>query len=102
MDITLTPLGNRVLIKPEEAAKQTESGILLAEDWKPEQTGIVVAIGPTFCPRCQKTHPPDFAVGDQVIFSWQVGQEVFVNDGERFLMMGVGDVMARIEEGQPA
>lgn len=43
--MTLKPLGNRVLIKPAETPKQTASGLHLAEHWKPEQLGTVVAVG---------------------------------------------------------
>lgn len=104
MDPSLIPLGNRVLIQPETAPTMTESGLHLSEHWKPEQIGIVLAIGPTMCPECRQRMPLDFAVGDRVIFSWQVGQEIFINDGERFLMLSVQDVLAVCDpvcEGYP-
>ncbi len=44
--MNLKPLGDRVLIKPEIPPNVTESGLILAEDRKPEQTGTVVAVGP--------------------------------------------------------
>lgn len=46
--MNLRPLGDRVLIKPEVAPDQTESGLWLSEHRKPEQTGTVVAVG--LCP----------------------------------------------------
>lgn len=49
--MNLKPLGDRVLIKPEIPATVTESGIVLAEHRKPEQTGTVVAVGPCTHPR---------------------------------------------------
>jgi co-chaperonin GroES (HSP10) len=48
---TLTPLGDRVLIRPDQAPQQTESGLHLVEHWKPEQTGTVVAVGFAAHPR---------------------------------------------------
>ena len=45
--LKLKPLGDRILIKPEAAPEQTESGLWLREDRKPELTGTVVAVG--FC-----------------------------------------------------
>lgn len=42
----LRPLADRVLIKPEIPATVTASGLVLAEQRKPEQTGTVVAVGP--------------------------------------------------------
>lgn len=48
----LRPLGDRILIRPELPATETESGLILAEHRKPEQTGTVVAVGP--CPHPRK------------------------------------------------
>lgn len=48
--MNLKPLGDRVLIKPEQPPTETESGLVLAEHRKPEQTGTVIAVGPM-------THP---------------------------------------------
>lgn len=44
--MNLRPLQDRVLIKPEIPPEVTPSGIILAEQRKPEQTGTVVAVGP--------------------------------------------------------
>lgn len=53
--MNLKPLGDRVLIKPELPPTVTESGIHLAEERKPEQTGTVVAVGPCTHPRKAET-----------------------------------------------
>lgn len=45
--MNLRPIGDRILIKPEEQPNVTESGLILQEDRKPEQAGTVVAVG--FC-----------------------------------------------------
>lgn len=124
----MTPLSDRILIKPELAPTQTASGLHLAEHWKPEQTGTIVAIGRPKHPRKDEAfklakrldklltplaqsaaqllraltgREPDVHVGDYVLFSWQAGQEVWVNDGEhRYLLMREDDILAVI--GDPA
>lgn len=60
MENTYIPRGDIVLIKVDETKRQTDSGILIKEDWKTlPPTGVVVAIGP---------HVRDLAVGDSVVF----------------------------------
>lgn len=81
------PTGDRVLIRPEPKAADTASGLVLVRDWEPETTGTVVAIGPRV--------KEDLAPGDYVIFSWQDGQEIRV-DEERFFLMREGDIGAVI------
>lgn len=41
----LQPLGDRILIRPEENPTQTESGLHLVEEAQPETSGVVVAVG---------------------------------------------------------
>lgn len=88
MNYATRPLGNRVLIRPEPQATETASGLALVQQWQPEMTGTVVAVGPTV--------KEPMAPEDYVIFSWQAGQEVFL-DRERFLLLREEDVMAVIE-----
>lgn len=122
--VKLKPLGDRVLIKPEIPATTTESGLVLAEQRKPEQTGTVIAVGPCPHPRRDeamsaadilfKDHPqyeyfsdllrdlvrkePSVAVGDYVVFSWTSGQEIWVEDGEeRYLLMRESDILCVVE-----
>lgn len=97
----LKPLGDRVLIRPEEQPKQTDSGLHLVEHWKPEVTGTVAAVPeciPVPCPTCEQDvlRPCEVQPGDYVVFSWSDGQEVFV-DGERFLLMRESDIKAVVE-----
>lgn len=44
-DVVLTPLADRVLIRPAPKPTETASGLALVQDWTPDQTGTVVAIG---------------------------------------------------------
>lgn len=49
--MNLKPLGNRILIKPHKAPEQTESGLYVCEHKKPEQSGVVIAVGTPTHPR---------------------------------------------------
>jgi chaperonin GroES len=125
--VNLRPLGDRVLIKPEIPADTTESGLVLMEHRKPEQTGTVVAVGPCAHPRKAEAEAmavelehsigemelqdtaanlirdlvrrePQVKPGDYVVFSWTAGQEVLVEDGEeRYLLMRESDILCVVE-----
>ena len=43
--MTLRPLGDRVLIRPDAAPTQTQSGLHLVEHWPDEVSGTVIAVG---------------------------------------------------------
>lgn len=111
-----------MLIKPEAAPTQTESGLHLSEHWKPEQMGTVLAVGEAVHPKRDEAmevaatlRRHDFAEvadlldaltvraplvqpGDFVIFSWQAGQEVFDHDADtRFLILKDDDLIAVVE-----
>jgi chaperonin GroES len=97
----LKPLTDRVLIKPDAVPEQTESGLHLIQDWKPENMGEVVGVAErteSFCPECggKVFTAPSVKVGDVVLFSWTSGQEIRVN-GERFLLMREADLLAVLE-----
>lgn len=122
--MNLRPLADRVLIRPEIPATVTASGLVLAEQRKPEQTGTVVAVGPCAHPMRAEAeeladilfneHPqyeavstmlralvatePQVKVGDYVVFSWTSGQEIWVEDGEeRYLLMRESDILCVVE-----
>jgi co-chaperonin GroES (HSP10) len=89
-----TPLPGRVLIKPDPPPTTTASGLHIAEDRKPEMTGTVVAVGPPDNPR----HTNDVKPGDYVVFSWAVGQELWVNHAQtRLLILKESDILAVVE-----
>lgn len=49
--MTLRPLGDRVLIRPDVAPTQTQSGLHLVEHWPDEVSGTVIAVGTPKHPR---------------------------------------------------
>lgn len=49
--MNITPLSDRVLIKPDAPPTQTESGLHLVQHYTPDLTGTVVAVGYAKHPR---------------------------------------------------
>lgn len=89
----LRPLGNKVIVEPVDPPTKSASGIELVEHRKPRQVGRVLALGP----HATKT---DAKVGDTVLFSWQSGQEVCLDDAGTsvFIMLDV-DLLSVIGPG---
>ncbi len=92
--LSISPLGDRVVVLPLAKEEQTASGILIpdsANREKPEQ-GTVVAVGPgryddgTLVPMSTK-------VGDTVLFSKYGFDEVTV-DGKDYLILPESSVLA--------
>jgi chaperonin GroES len=92
------PLGDKILVKRDEAATKTDSGIFLPESAKdkPKQ-GKVVALGAGILNKESGEYLP-FSVkkGDTVIFSSYSGTEVKI-DGDAFLIMTEEEILGVIE-----
>lgn len=87
----LTPLRDRILVKPEEADTTTASGLVLVRDYTPENVGTVIAVPVSCahnCPDCGTTvlAPPSVAVGDTVLFGYDAGQEITMDEARYFLI----------------
>lgn len=88
-DIILTllkgwkPIGDRVIVVPEEQSQTTESGVVLAQTNRAEDTtqvGTVIAIGPGRLPDSGNDRQPmESAVGERVAFSKFAGDELKVD-----------------------
>jgi len=92
----ITPLGDRVVIRPAEAESQRPSGIYVAETAKEKpQKGTVVAVGPGKWEDGQ-VEPMNVGVGDTVLFAKYAGTEIRLND-EDVLIMSQKDVLAKIQ-----
>jgi chaperonin GroES len=97
----MTPLMDRILIRPDVAPDVTESGLHLVRDWTPEQTGTVIALPRAVrahCPDCGCVVPtaPSVKVGDYVAFGYDAGQEITIND-DRFLLIRDRDLIAVLD-----
>ncbi len=92
------PLGDKILVKRDEAATKTESGIFLPESSKekPKQ-GKIVALGDGHRSKDNgKVTPFTVKKGDSVIFSSYAGTEIKI-DGESLLIMTEEDILGVIE-----
>lgn len=92
------PLGDKILVKRDDAATKTDSGIFLPESAKdkPKQ-GKVVAVGAGILNKENGQYMP-FSVkkGDTVIFSSYSGTEVKI-DGDAFLIMTEEEILGIVE-----
>jgi chaperonin GroES len=94
---TITPIGQRVLVKRLEAEELSAGGIVLPDTAKEKpQEAEVVAVGPGRFSEDGDRIPVDLKVGDLVIFSKYGGTELRY-DGQDFLVLSARDILAVIE-----
>ncbi|MDR3308053.1 MAG: co-chaperone GroES [Coriobacteriales bacterium] len=92
--MNLKPLGDRVIIKQDEAETATASGILIASTAQEKpQRGTVIAVGEGKLDNNGNLVKPQVAAGDSVIYSKYGGTEVTV-DNEDYLILRADDVYA--------
>jgi len=93
----LTPLFDRVVIKPEIQTSTTKSGIVLpSTSQERPQVGHVVAIGSGFDIDANNVGM-QVRVGDKVLFNKFAGSEVKIDD-ETLLVLRQVDLIAIMEE----
>ncbi|PKL44119.1 MAG: co-chaperone GroES [Candidatus Riflebacteria bacterium HGW-Riflebacteria-2] len=93
--MNLTPMGNRIVIKPEETEKKTATGIIIpdtASKARPK-TGKVVFVGKGTTDSKGKLVPMQVKKGDNVIFTEWAGTEIMI-EGEKHLIMKEDEVLA--------
>ncbi|HUR75396.1 MAG TPA: co-chaperone GroES [Sporichthya sp.] len=97
MTTKITPLEDRVVVKPLEAETTTASGLVIPDTAKEKpQEGEVLAVGPGRFEEGQRL-PLDVAVGDIVLYSKYGGTEVKYG-GEDFLILSARDLLAKIDK----
>lgn len=98
MAVNLKPLGNRVVVEPQEQEEKTTSGLFLPETAKEKpQKGSVLSIGPGERDEAGKRIPLDVKVGDVVLYAKYGGTEVKI-DGKKLLILRESDILAVVEE----
>lgn len=86
----IKPLGKRVLIKPIKEAERTASGIYIPETAKEKRKqGIVVELG-----NVEEKELP-VKKGDTILYAGYSSEELEV-DGEKYLILDIKDVIAKI------
>jgi chaperonin GroES len=92
--MNLTPLGDRIVVKPQDEDEvRTSSGLVIPDTAKEKpQLGEVLAVGPGEFKDGERI-PVDVNVGDVVFYSKYGGTEVKHN-GEDLLILSSRDVLA--------
>jgi len=94
--MNLKPLGDRVILKQDEAEQTTASGLYLATEAKEKpQTGVVLAVGEGKMDKDGKYLPMPVKEGDKVIYGKFGGTEITI-DGEEVLILRADDLYAVI------
>ena len=92
----LKPLGERVVLKQQEAEEKTQSGIILPDSAKEKpQTAVVIAVGPG-SEKDGKKAEMQVKEGDRVIYSQYSGTDVKLED-EKYIIVNQSDIIAIVE-----
>lgn len=92
--MNLKPLGDRVVIKQDEAEQTTASGLYIATESKEKPTaGVVLAVGEGKRNDDGSLCPMPVAVGDHVVYSKYAGMEI-ENEGEKVIILRADDIFA--------
>jgi chaperonin GroES len=92
--LTLTPLGDRVVVKPLGREETTKSGIVIPDTAKEKpQRGTVMAAGPGRRDDDGDRIALDVKAGDQILFAKYSGTE-FKLDDEDLLILAEKDILA--------
>lgn len=93
-EIRIVPLGDKVVLKRQEAESTTAGGIVLPDTAKDRpQKGEVVAVGDGHVKDDGTKVPLTVKEGDRVIFSSYAGDEIKIGDSE-YLLLREGDILA--------
>jgi chaperonin GroES len=87
--VSVTPLHDRVIVKPAAAEEKTPGGIIIPDTAKEKpQRGTVIAAGPG-----KKDEPVTVKNGDTVLYGKYAGTEILI-DGQDYLIMRESDILA--------
>jgi chaperonin GroES len=90
----LTPLGDRVVVKPTPREEMTKSGLVLPDTAKEKpQEGSVIAVGPGRILDDGKREQMDVKVGQKVLYGKYAGTEFKLEDDE-LLIVSQKDILA--------
>jgi chaperonin GroES len=87
--LNVTPLHDRVIVKPAPAEEKTAGGIIIPDTAKEKpQRGTVIAAGPG-----KKDEPVMVKPGNTVLYGKYAGTEIQI-DGDDYLIMRESDILA--------
>jgi chaperonin GroES len=92
--VQIVPLGDKVVLRRQEASSTTAGGIVLPDTAKDKpQKGEVVAVGDGHTRDDGTKVPLTVKEGDRVIFSSYAGDEIKIGE-EELLLLREGDILA--------
>ena len=99
MTVSLTPLGDRVVVKPKAKDEMTSSGIVLPDtaSEKPQE-GSVLSVGRGRVLDNGMRVEMEVKAGDTVLFAKYAGTEVKL-EGEDYLVIRESDLLAIVMHG---
>ena len=91
--VKLQPLGDRVLVKPQEQKESKRGGIIIPDTAKEKpQEGLIVATGKGKTTEDGKVLPMDVKPGDKILYGKYSGSEIKIDDQD-YLIMHQEDVL---------
>ena len=95
--MSLTPLHDRVLVKPAEAEEVTKGGIIIPDTAKEKpMQGSIVAVGAGKQHENGTVTPVQVKVGDKVLYGKYAGTEISI-DGDDYLIMREADIFGIVK-----
>ena len=92
--LNVTPLHDRVIVRPAKAEEKTAGGIIIPDTAKEKpQVGTIVAVGPGKYADSGSLIPIGVNVGDQVLYGKYAGTEI-TYEGKELLIMRESDIFA--------
>ena len=88
----LTPIGERIVLKPIEGEEKTKSGIFLPKSSEEKKQGEVVEVG-SF--KDGKSIPLN--KGDRVLYGGYSSEDIEI-EGQKYLIVEFKDVVAKLEK----
>jgi chaperonin GroES len=93
----LSPLGDRLVIKPVVQEEVLASGIVIPDTAKEKpQQGEVLSTGPGRLDDDGKRVPMEVKVGDRVLYAKYSGQEIKI-DQEEYIVLSEKDVLCKVQ-----
>ncbi len=90
----LTPLADRVVVKPLEETEEMRGGLYIPDTAKEKpQQGEIMAVGPGKLTDDGSRIEPEVEVGNKVLYGKYSGTEVTV-EGEEVLILRESDILA--------
>lgn len=93
---SVTPLGDRVLVKVSASEETTAGGILLPDTAKEKpQVGEITAVGPGKRNDDGSRQAPEVSAGDKVLYSKYAGTDIKLG-GDEYVLLSEKDILATL------